>query len=150
MHRPSLRFSPSHLVNRRSICRSTKFTKPAGLARIIHDAWASPWRKLVSFGFCSRFVVSAGHPRRETDEFAKQPSASGESIQRANLTPVVVNNSGLVAFDRDEFSARTRCKVLINIERDVFVNEMSRTVSKHNVDATRVVAAEVFKVAVVI
>ena len=62
--------------------------------RIIHDAWASTWRKLVSLGFCSRFVVLAGHQRREIDEFAKLASASGESLQRADLTPVVVNNSG--------------------------------------------------------
>jgi hypothetical protein len=45
-------------------------------------------------GFCSTFVVLAGHPRREIDEFAKLASASGESLQRADLTPVVVNNSG--------------------------------------------------------
>jgi hypothetical protein len=35
------------------------------LARIIHDAWASTCRKLVSLGYCSKFVVSTGHPRRE-------------------------------------------------------------------------------------
>jgi hypothetical protein len=31
---------------------------------------------------------------RETDEFARLTSASGESLQRAFQTPVVVNNSG--------------------------------------------------------
>ena len=40
-------------------------------------------------------VVSTGHPRREIDEFAKPASASGESLQRTNQAPVVVNNSGL-------------------------------------------------------
>jgi hypothetical protein len=50
--------------------------------------------KLVSLGYCSKFVVSTGHPRREIDEFAKLASAFGESLQRANQTPVVVNNSG--------------------------------------------------------
>jgi hypothetical protein len=28
---------------------------------------------VVSLGYCSRFVVLAGHPRRETDEFANLP-----------------------------------------------------------------------------
>ena len=65
------------------------------LSRIIHDAWASTWGKLVSLGYCSRFVVSTGHPRCEIDEFAKIASASKESFQRTNQTPVVVNNSGL-------------------------------------------------------
>ena len=51
---------------------------------------------LFHWGYCSRFVVSTGHPRREIDEFAKLASASGESLQRANQTPVVVNNSGSV------------------------------------------------------
>ncbi len=62
--------------------------------RIIHDAWASTWRKLVSLGYCSNFEVSTGHPRREIDEFAKLASASGEPLQRTNQTPVVVNDSG--------------------------------------------------------
>jgi hypothetical protein len=66
----------------------------SGSPRIIHDAWASARRKLVSLGYCSRFVVSASHPGREIDEFAKLASASGESLQRPNQTPVVVNNSG--------------------------------------------------------
>ncbi len=62
--------------------------------RIIHDAWASTWRKLVSLGHCSTFVVSTSHPRRAIDEFTKLAFASGESLQRENQTPVVVNNSG--------------------------------------------------------
>jgi hypothetical protein len=49
---------------------------------------------LVSLGHCSKFVDSKGHLRRETDEFAKLASASAESLQRKNQTPVVVNNSG--------------------------------------------------------
>jgi hypothetical protein len=61
---------------------------------MIHEAWASTWRKLVSLGYCSKLVVSTGHPRREIDEFAKLASASRESPKRANQTPVVVNNSG--------------------------------------------------------
>jgi hypothetical protein len=64
--------------------------------RIIHEALASTWRKPVSLGYCSRFMVSAVHPRRETDEFAKLASASGELPQRANQTPVVVNNPGSI------------------------------------------------------
>jgi integrase len=71
------------------------FPSRAQLTRIIHDAWASTRRKLVSLGYCSKFVVSTGHPRREIDEFAKLASASGECLQRKNQTPVVVNNSGL-------------------------------------------------------
>jgi hypothetical protein len=63
-------------------------------SRIIYDAWASTLRKLVSLGYCSTFVVSTGHSRREFDELAKLASASKESLQRANQTPVVVNNSG--------------------------------------------------------
>jgi hypothetical protein len=51
--------------------------------------------KAASLGYCSKFVVSTGHPRREIDEFAKLACASGESLQRPNQTPVVVNNSGL-------------------------------------------------------
>jgi hypothetical protein len=50
--------------------------------------------KLVSLGYCSKYVVSTGHPRPEIDEFEKLAYASGESLQRANQTPVVVNNSG--------------------------------------------------------
>jgi hypothetical protein len=45
-------------------------------------------------GHLSNVVISTGNPRREIDEFAKLASASGESIQGANRTPVVVNNSG--------------------------------------------------------
>jgi hypothetical protein len=66
------------------------------LPRIIHDAWASTWRKLVSLGYGARFVVSKGYPRCEIDELAKHASASKESLQRASQTPVVVNNSGLL------------------------------------------------------
>jgi prepilin-type N-terminal cleavage/methylation domain-containing protein/prepilin-type processing-associated H-X9-DG protein len=50
-------------------------------------------------------VVSTGHPRREIDQFAKPASASGESPQWGNQTPVVLNNSGL---DRNNFSAFRR------------------------------------------
>jgi pyrroloquinoline quinone biosynthesis protein B len=66
--------------------------------RIIHDAWASTLRKLVSSGCCCKFVVSTGHPRREIDEFAKLASASAELLQWTNQTPVVVNNSGFKYF----------------------------------------------------
>jgi hypothetical protein len=69
------------------------------LARIIHDAWASTLRKLDSLGYCSKFVVSTGHPRREIDEFEKLAYTSRESLQWANQTPVVVNNSGLASGD---------------------------------------------------
>ncbi len=51
--------------------------------------------KACFIGVLLQFVVSKGHPRREINEFAKLASASGESLQRANQTPVVVNNSGL-------------------------------------------------------
>jgi hypothetical protein len=40
-------------------------------SRIIHDAWASKLRTLVSLGYCSKFVVSTVHPRREIGESAK-------------------------------------------------------------------------------
>jgi hypothetical protein len=49
---------------------------------------------LFHWGIASSFVVSTGHPRREIDEIAKLAFASGESLQRAKQTPVVVNNSG--------------------------------------------------------
>jgi NADH:ubiquinone oxidoreductase subunit B-like Fe-S oxidoreductase len=51
--------------------------------RIIHEALASTWRKPVSLGCCSTFVVSAVHPRHEIDELAKLVSASGELLKRA-------------------------------------------------------------------
>jgi hypothetical protein len=63
--------------------------------RIIHDAWASKLRTLVSLGYCSKFVVSTVHPRREIGEFEKPVATSAESPQAPNQTPVVVNNSGL-------------------------------------------------------
>jgi hypothetical protein len=63
------------------------------LTRIIHDAWASTSRKLLSLEYCSNFVVST---RLEINESAKLVSASGELRPKANQTPVVVNNSGLV------------------------------------------------------
>ena len=65
-------------------------------ARIIHEAWASTWRRLVSLGYCFMFVDSTVHPRGEINEFAKRVATSGELNQRANRTPVVVNNSGSV------------------------------------------------------
>jgi RNA polymerase sigma-70 factor (ECF subfamily) len=40
------------------------------------------------------FVDSTVHPRGEINEFAKRVATSGELTQRANRTPVVVNNSG--------------------------------------------------------
>ena len=39
-------------------------------------------------------VVSTVHPRLEINEFVKLVSTSEELPQRANQTPVVVNNSG--------------------------------------------------------
>jgi hypothetical protein len=62
-------------------------------ARLIHEALASTWRKPVSFRYCSRFVVSTVHPRRE---IAKLVATSGELPQRLNQTPVVLNHSGSV------------------------------------------------------
>jgi hypothetical protein len=62
--------------------------------RVIHEALASTWRKPVSFRYCSRFIASTVHPRREINEFVKLVAASGELRPRANQTPVVVNNSG--------------------------------------------------------
>jgi hypothetical protein len=41
----------------------------------------STLRKLDSLGYCSKFVVSTGHPRREIDEFEKLAYASRESLQ---------------------------------------------------------------------
>jgi hypothetical protein len=52
--------------------------------------------KAVSFRYCSRFLVSTVHPRREINELAKPVATSRESAQRANQTPVVVNHSGLI------------------------------------------------------
>ena len=75
------------------VCKCAEDVALSSLGRIIHDAWASTRRKLVSLGYCSRFVVSTGHPRREIDQFAKPACASGESLQWGNQTPVVVNNS---------------------------------------------------------
>ena len=54
-------------------------------------------------GYCSRFVVSTGHPRREIDEFEKLASAYAKSLKRANQTPVVVNNSGLTEINPNRF-----------------------------------------------
>jgi hypothetical protein len=61
-------------------------------------------------------VVSTGHPRREIDEFEKLAYASRESLQWANQTPVVVDNSGSNMADRE---IETNSNIILSLEKGI-------------------------------
>jgi ubiquinone/menaquinone biosynthesis C-methylase UbiE len=59
--------------------------------RIIHEAWTSKWRRLVSPSYCSRFIFLTVRLRREIDEFAGLAATSGQWLRNANQRSVVTH-----------------------------------------------------------